>query len=173
MDLLKKIFLYLGKVLLNLVLIAAAYYLYLNFAKPSGFATIAPEFFQEILAVSIMLVVLPLLQLKAFRPIQFISFGLVCLLIPLVIWGIFSLNKMASPSNYVRQYPIEKITKLESNEVVIGAYVYEKSGMVQYKVPIDNCQRLDSLRIRILDGLLGMQIVTDDISFNKKADCGS
>jgi hypothetical protein len=39
-------------------------------------------------------------------------------------------------------------------------------------VPKDECLELDSVQIKIIDGLLGMKIVTNEVEFSKKPGCG-
>ncbi len=91
--------------------------------------------------------------------------------IPALLFAVFYVNNVGSPGSYKRLYPIEKATHL-NNEIILEAYIYEKSNHVKFKVPEDNCLKLDSIQIRIKDGLLGLKIITDDIEFTRKAGCG-
>jgi hypothetical protein len=172
MDTLKSILIFIGKLLANLLFLAAAYFIYIKMVRPITAHTVAPDHFQEIIGILLLMTLWPLLNTKPFQLIKPISFGLVCLFIPVFIYALYFVNEVGSPGSYQRSFPIESKERVE-NELVVGAYVYEKSGRVHYKIPADDCIRLDSLKIVIKEGLLGMKIVTDDIHLLKRANCGS
>lgn len=171
MELVKTILLYILKVLGNLAMLAIAFFVYKKYVNPITAHTVAPDHFQEILGVLILMIVWPLLSIKRMGMIRNVSLGIAGLLIPLVIFLVYFLNNTGSVHSYQRSFPIETKER-KDNDMVIGAYVYEKSGRVHYKIPYNDCTRLDSVRIVIKDGLLGMKIITDEINLLKKANCG-
>lgn len=170
-DCMKNAALFLVKLVINMILIAAGYFLYTMFVRPLAQQTVMPLDFQEIFALVLLLIGLPVLSMKRFGFFRGISFGMMAVLIPALLFGILHLNLSASTRSYVRTFPIESNTK-QNNELVLGAYVYEKSSIVHFNVPENNCLELDSMRIRIVDGVLGMKVVTNDINIGKKPNCG-
>lgn len=172
MESVTKILLFLGKLVLNIVGIAIGLYLYKSFVRPLSIGPVMPDYFQEIIAVVLLMIGLPLLSMKQVKPLNHFSIGIMGVLIPLVLFGVFALNQHSSAPSYTRLYPIERKT-LEDDSYLLSAYVYEKSNWVQLRVPKDECLKLDSVQIKIIDGLLGMKIVTNEVEFSKKPGCGS
>ncbi len=171
MNHLRTVALFLTKLLINAALIVGGYFLYTLLVRPLAQQTVMPMDFQEILALVLLLIGLPVLSMKRFGFFRGLSFGIMAVIIPAVLFGILYLNLSASTHSYVRTFPIET-NKKQNNEMVIGAYVYEKSSIVHFNVPENNCLELVSMRIKIIDGMLGMKVVTNDINLSKKVDCG-
>jgi hypothetical protein len=172
MDFLKPVLIFLLKLVLNVALVAIGYFIYIKLARPVTPNTVAPDYFQEIIAVVMLMSIWPLLTMKQFGLIRNVGFGITCLLIPLVIFGIYSLNEKGSQHSYNRLFPIERTTK-ENGALILDTYIYERSAFVKFKVNDEPCLKLDSVEILIKDGLLGMKVVTDEVKFFRKPDCGS
>ncbi len=172
MESVTKILLFLGKAILNLAGVALGFYLYKILVKPLSVGPVMPDYFQEIIAVVLLMIGLPLLSVKKVKPLNHFSLGIMGVLIPLVLFGVFSINQHSSAKTYTRLYPIERMA-VEQEDYVLSAYVYEKSNWIQLKVPKDECLKLDSVQIKIIDGLLGMKVITNEIEFSRKPECGS
>lgn len=171
MDIAKKILIFIGLSILNLGLIALGYYFYINLVKPTTDYVASPDYFQEIIAVVLLMIGLPLLTLKPFKLFRSISIGFMALFIPAFIYAVYFINNIGSTGSYHRLYPIESKTKMQ-NDIILEVYIYEKSNTVTYAINDEPCNKLDSIQIKIKEGLLGMQIITHDISLTKKPDCG-
>ncbi|MDZ4668212.1 MAG: hypothetical protein SGJ00_10025 [bacterium] len=170
METVTKVLLFLGKMILNLAGIIIGWYLYIMYVRPLAQGAILPEYFQEIIAVILLMIGLPLLSLKRIRPINNFSVGVMGLIIPLILLGIFGLNQSSSARSYKRLYPIER-KAIDQGDLVLSVYIYEKSNWIQLRVPKDNCYKLDSVEIKMIDGLLGLKVMTKEIEFSKKPGC--
>ncbi len=170
MDIAKKILIFIGLSILNLGLIALGYYFYIKMVRPDTVYVASPDYFQEIIAVVLLMIGLPLLTLKPFKLFRSVSIGFMAVFIPAFIYAIYFVNNIGSTGSYHRLYPIESKTKMQ-NDILIEVYIYEKSNTVTFEVNDDKCNKLDSIQIKIKEGLLGMQIITHDISLAKKPDC--
>ncbi|MCG9879217.1 MAG: hypothetical protein MH472_01325 [Bacteroidia bacterium] len=158
------------KTVVNALGVAVGYVAYKMFVKPVSANTIAPDNFQEIFAVLCLLTLWPLLSLKKFRPFNHYSLAIVALLIPLMLFGVFSVNQHSSAKSYTRLFPIERKV-VEGDAVKVTAYIYEKKSWKNYTIALDNCLELDSVKIRVIDGLLGMKVLTDELEFSRKPEC--
>lgn len=156
--------------IINILGVAAAYVAYKMFVKPLTLNTITPDNFQEIVTILCLLTLWPILSMKKFRPFNYYSLAIVAILIPIILYGIFSINNHSSAPSYTRLFPIEK-TVIEGDEIKITAYIYEKKSWKNYTIAQDNCLELDSVQIRVVNGWLGMKVLTDELEFSRKADC--
>ncbi|MDP3928305.1 MAG: hypothetical protein Q8R57_04730 [Bacteroidota bacterium] len=158
------------KSIINLAGVVAGFFLYKIFVRPITIQTIAPDNFQEIVAVLCLLILWPVLSMKQLRPFNYYSLAIVSLLIPALLFGIFAINQHSSAPSYTRLFPIER-TVVEGDALKLTAYIYEKKSWNNYTVPNNDCLQLDSVQIRVIDGHLGMKVLTDELVFSQKPGC--